>query len=556
MNLEESDLYKESLEKNTRNRKKVMYSIILCAILIVIFFAIICFLKYQDSRTEKLFFNDKQVSKIPSDFYQVVDNNSIYVNIKELAELLNYKYTKGQYNKYNEDEQSCCLQNDFEIVSITAKESKYEKILDVNNAKPTLAGIQVTMKNDKGYTEVFDLVKPIKYIDSKIYVSIEDASEMLNVKIDWSEYRFRFYTLDYLIANAQKAITQLKYTEMSGYYENLKSILYDYVIVSNGNADAKEKLYGVVSLKDKKEIISVKYNDIKFVQNVKEFYVTASNGTMGILDSGGSTIIAPSEYENISLLDAENQLYLVEKNDEYGVVNRRGDIVVYPEYDEIGIDISQLESESVLELVENPSVLLGKVIPVKKDGQYGLYNINGEMILETKYDTIGCKTTSKVTTSGHEESVVVIPPSVGIKGVVISQGDSYGIFDVTTQKIILPLVCSKIYAITKSGKTTYYMEYNEQQKDLSEHLKENNLVNVDENGNEIDLSEEIEEDQESQETDNKNVVNNTTSNTNTANNQNTNISTNTTNNTNTNNTNANNTNTQKSNTNTSSNSVN
>lgn len=483
MNLEESDLYKERLEKNTRHRRSVMLSIVLCAVLVVFLFALIMILKYQDSITEKLFVDETQV-KLPENFYKSIsvekdgkETNVIYVNLRDMASLLGYTYTKGEYNKFNEDEDSCYLQNDFEIVSMSANSEKYKKFVEVNGT-PTLAEIEVTMKNENGYTETFTLNNPVKFIDNQLYASIEDVSEMLNVQIDWQQYRFRFYSLPYMINYAKTILGKAGITEMSGYYENLKSVVYGYVIVGNGSEDKEGKLYGVVDFSGK-ELISIKYDDIKFVQNVKEFYVTVSNGTMGILDQNGSTVIAPSEYQDISLLDDENQLYLVEKDGEYGVVNRLGKKIIHPENDEIGFDASKFD----LEEIENTSLLCGKCIPAKKDNKYGLYNIDGDLVLGLVYTGLGYESTAASTTSGNEESVLLIPPSVGINGIVINQNDLYGIFDVTTETILLPCSFSKIYAITKSGKITYYLEFGGEQINLADYLKENNLNNVDENGN-------------------------------------------------------------------------
>jgi len=474
MNLQESDLYKEKLEKNTRNRRGVMLSIVLCAFLIAFLFIMIIVLKYQDSITEKLFINDTQVS-IPEGFYKNLENG-IYLDIKQISSLLGYTYTKGEYNKFNEDEDSCYLQNNFEVVSMAVNSSKFKKFIEVTGT-PTIADIQVSMKNENGYNETFSLKKELKFIDGKIYASLEDVTEMLNVQIDWKEYRFKFYSLEYMITYAKNVVGKAGYKEMSGYYENLKTVLYGYTIVGNGSEN-KESLYGVISLSDGKEIISIKYDDIKFVQNVKEFYVTVANGTMGILSDDGSTVIAPSEYEDISLLDDEKQLYLVEKDSEYGVVNRTGKRIIHAENDEIGLDISKFD----LVEIDNNSLLYNKCIPVKKDNKYGLYNIDGDLVAGIVYNDLGYHSTATSTTSGNEESVLLIPPSVGIKGIVLNLNDLYGIYDVTTERILIPCSCSKIYAITKSGETTYYIEIGGEQYKLEDYLKENNLANIDENG--------------------------------------------------------------------------
>ena len=46
-----------------------------------------------------------------------------------------------------------------------------------------------------------------------------------------------------------------------------------------------------------------------------------------------------------------------------------------------------------------------------------------------------------------------------------------------------PAVFSKIYAITKNGEKTYYVEFDGQRINLADKLKEDNLANVDEKGN-------------------------------------------------------------------------
>ena len=123
MNLEESDSFKDEIEKNIRQRRSVMLSIVICAMVAALLFVMIMILKYQDSITLKMFLNDKQV-KIPTGFYREIDGKT-YVDLKEIAKLLGYSYTKGEYGEYNENPDSCYLENDFELVAITAGEEKY-----------------------------------------------------------------------------------------------------------------------------------------------------------------------------------------------------------------------------------------------------------------------------------------------------------------------------------------------------------------------------------------------------------------------------------------------
>lgn len=484
MNLEQSDSFKDEIEKNTRRRKGVMLSIVLCAFLIAFLFILIMILKYQDSITEKLFLDGKQIS-IPSGLYKDIDGKT-YINLKEISSILGYSYTKGEYKKFNENEDSAYLENNFEIVSVSAEDTKYEKYLQSVGKDFAIAEIPVTMKSNPGYYEVIELENPIKFVDGILYVPLESVPDMFNVQISWKEFRKKIYSLEYIVEDSKSAISKLEYNEISGYYENLRALLYGYAIVGNGGEGKPSTAFGVINLNDGKEIISVKYNDITFMQNSKEFYVTTSvdgkknDITMGILSAEGSTIISPLVYQEISVLDAEKQLYLVKKGDRYGVINRKGKEIVYAEFDSIGYDVSSFENEEI----DNSSLLFGKVIPVKGTNdegatKYGLYNLDGNLVLSLSYDSFGYKPVGDKKVTSKENSILQIPSSIGINGLVVCLDGLYGIFDVDKEELILPCAYTKIYSTTKSGVTTYYAEFNGQQLELEQYLKDNNLITID-----------------------------------------------------------------------------
>lgn len=478
MNFEQSDSFKNELERNARSKKNVVISLVFCAFLVVLLVILIVFLKHQDAITEKLFIDDAQV-KIPANLYKVVENER-YVNIKVLAELLGYNYTKGIYGEYTEDADSCYIQNNFEIVAITASSDKFTKHLELGNGEHTLGTLEeIGLKREGEYSEAFEMEKPVIFEDETLYVPQQYVSPMFNIQVEWEEYRIRFYTLKYLLDIAQKTMAEKGLVEIDKYYENLKALNYGYIVVGNStNIEEESTEYGVLNILNGDVIISSKYDDITFVENSKEFYITAANGTVGILDNKGGTVIAPSEFEKISLLDAENKLYLVEKNSEYGVLNKKGEIIIYAEYDEVGIDIEDFVKEEV----DNKALFFEKCIPVKKDEKFGLYDIKGTRLLEPVYDGLGYKTPEKTTSSGSEQSCLLIPSYVGINGIVVNYDDKFGIFDVNEGALILPTVFDKIYSIKKEGERTYYVSYNGMELELSQYLKENNLNNVNEKG--------------------------------------------------------------------------
>lgn len=478
MNLEESDLYKESIEKTKKGRTSIIISLAICTCLIIIFTIMIMIIKYQDSITEKMYIDGEQIG-IPKNLYVEVEGDK-YFNVRKLSELLGYEYTIGEYGQYNEEKDSCYLQNDFEILTITAGAKKYTKYLQVKSGVK-LGGVKVSASNSNGYSESFNLEKTVQFDEKNeiLYVPAEYVEEMFNIKLEWKEYRLNIYTLNYIANTAQKVVTKAGLKHMSGCYENMRALLDGYIVVSTSEASKKENAYGVISLSNGKEIISKKYDNILYTQNTKEFYITAANGTVGILSNTGEQIIAPSEFESIKLLDQENKLYLVKKGKEYGVLDGKGNVIIYAEYDKIGIDVSSYKNDNI----ENNALFFGKCIPVQKGKKYGLFDTEGNNVLDITYDKFGYKTTQKNTSSGSEESVLLIPSYVGINGIVFNYNDMYGIFDANTGKMAYPAVFSKVYAITKSGEKTYYVEFDGQTINLADKLREDNLNNVDEKGN-------------------------------------------------------------------------
>lgn len=475
MNLEESDVFKEELEKKNRSQKGVLISIVFCGFLVVLLFILLRIVIYQDSVTAKLYLDDKQIS-IPDNFY-IVKDDDIYFNVKQFGALLGYNYTKGIYGEYNENPDSGYLQNDFEILAITAGANKFTKYIQISQNAKIDDTMEVKSKNANNYSESFKIDKPVIFENETLYASKDYIPLMFNVQIGLEEYRTRIYSLNYMINMAKNTVSKLGLVEMSGNYENLRAVLNGYIIVGDSkDANIKSTNYGVINFQGN-TIISTKYDEITYVQNAEQFYVTTSDGRVGILDKEAGNVIAPSDkFEEISLLDQENKIYLVRKGKEYGVVNGTGKILIYPEKDQIGLDVSKFTSDNI----ENSAILFNKCIPVKKDGKYGLYDLDGNVVLDCVYDSFGYVSTES-TSSGNEESALLIPSFVGINGIIVNYNDRYGIYDVNNG-LTVPTVFEKIYSRTKNGEITYYVQYNGDEMDLANYLKSENLNTVDEKG--------------------------------------------------------------------------
>lgn len=457
MNFEQSNSFMQEEEKKSKKKKMVICLMAICGLLIIALFALIMVVQYQDSQALKMYFNGQEIVISGTLFKQVEETT--YINAREIGQMLGYHYTQGEYNKYNENETSCYLTNDYEIVTLTAEEEKFVKYSEATGNEHTIAEIKVTIKSENGQSEKYALNNKIKLIDGSIYVPFESLTDMFNAKVDLSqENRIKIYSFEQIVASGKNTIGRLKYDSMSGDYENLKAILYGLAVVGDGTN------FGVISLTDGKEIIGIKYDDITFIPNLQNFLIKVDNA-VGMFSGDGSTVIKLNEYDDISVYDEEHQLYLVRKQDKYGILNRLGKVILYPDYDQIGYEFSSDKASK-----EKYTVIYDKCIPVKESGKYGLFSIEGEQLLSCSFDEFGSKL-SNGNSSGNEKAIFLIPPEVGVKGIIINNNGEYGLYDVNVENIIIPCACTRAYSITKSAQTTYYVEHAGVQYNLDEYLE-------------------------------------------------------------------------------------
>lgn len=488
MNLEESNKFVENQRQTEKKKKVVLVSIVLCAIVVALLLIMIIYIQYQDSLKLKMYIDGTQVS-ISGDLFKE-EGNTTYVNIKTLSEMLGYTYTKGEYKKYNEDIRSCYIKNNLEVIAMSADKETMVKYIEVVDGAPELTaegpyGMEMRVESQNGESNTFVLDKTVKLIDEQLYLPFDNLTDVYNIMVDTrTENRIKLYTLPTLFQSALKTAASLEYSTISGVYENIRALPYGLIVVGDNG------IFGVIDTAGK-EILSVKYENLEFLQNSKEFFMRAEN-TVGLLDKAGNTIIKPTDYEDISILDEIEQLYLVKKDKKYGVLNREGEVVLHVDYDEIGFkNIDDFEVEDN----DNRNLLFDKCIVVELDDAYGLYDTKGRELLKPVYEGFGCKANDT-----GEDSVLVVPKSVGVEGLVISFNGLYALYDIEKEEIVLPAVYSKIYSVTKSGETNYFAEFGDEQlnlKDILKSLQTSTSSNESEDTNEPeDSNEPIEEEEE------------------------------------------------------------
>ena len=514
MNLEESDLYKEQLEKELSNKRVVAAGIGVCIFFVILFIVLMMYISYKDKNTDKIYI-DKVNSKAKIDYLAIpadkikdelvdkyewdeedlptYEKDPIYIDVKALSTALKYTYMVGEYKKYNEDNESATIQGKYEIVSFKSGTEYYQKYLnsDYIGDKDGIAGISgMTFKNDATkYVENYRFSSPpISDENGNIYVALADIPKMFNVQIDWSGEHWKYITTLEAIVKSTKL--PAGYTSLSGYYENIRAMADGYIIVGTGNAGDKTTQYGVYKAKNIAEpFISAKYSDIEYQQNTGQFYLTNSDGKVGLAYDSGSemakVIVEAGEYTNISLLDDKQELYEIEKNNEYGVIQKQDEVVtiIDPEYQEIGYEY---EDDFIYETenIGTKYLWFDKYIPVRKNGKVGLFKVgnpkDGSLnALAVRFEGFGY-ISDEEQVSGNKENLLTVPGETGVHGLVVYRNGAYGLYDLNTGKIALQCVYDNIYALTENGIRTYYCELNGEKYELSSYFS-----NIDGNGTSI-----------------------------------------------------------------------
>ena len=436
-------------EKDEKVKKIVKISIIVAVIALFIVLGVYMYIYYMDSQTLKLSV-DGQITPMSDDLFIIDESGSIYVSIQDFAKIAGYEYYQGEYNKFTEDSSKCYIANKNEIAGFELGSNKLYK-LDPNDTSANY--------------EWYDLKEPVRLLNNKLYVLSDGIKTACNVRFDYNTERNRIQvtTLSRLVSYYQeKAVNEYGYAGIDTTYANEKAILYNMLVIRKAETDSTGKVikdkykYGVVTL-DNKNIIGTKYYNIDFIEVMQEFFVTSSE-KVGILSSEGAQKI-DLNYDEIKLLDNELRLYYVSNNDMKGVLDRNGKRIVYIEYNQIGVDTTLFPSNDIT----NNMLLFDNCIPVMKNEKWGLFDKNGNQLLDTVYDSLGYVAGTKKDTA--ENNLLIIPE---IEGIVVGLGGKYGIINSTGQ-FIAPCSFDKIYSITNLGKDTYYLTYGTQTITLEEY---------------------------------------------------------------------------------------
>ena len=439
--IDESFAQKQKTKKdNTKLITRIVLAIIIIVVIAIIGIGIAMY--YIQESQLKVYFNG-QVSPEIKNLLQFDSDGTIYVPIRDIATYFGYESYSGDYNDLSEDRSKCYIQSEDEVASFSLNSNTIYK-LKLNSTSST----------GENY-EYFYLSKPIKATDGKLYMSQEGIPKAFNATFTYNKdtNRVYIYTMSYLIQTYTNSVLDYGYTGIEENFDNYKAVLNNMLVVK------KDNKFGVINPTTGETIIEPKYDGIEYLENTNNFLVK-SNNKVGVLSNTGELKIQIL-YDSLELMDSDAGLYLAKRDGKSGMIDIDGNIKIHIEYDQIGIDVTQFSNNEI----KNKFILVGNLIPVKKDNYWGFFDTTGKQIVEFKYDNLGYIASGK----RDAMNLLVIPD---YEVVVVRKDNKYGLVDKSGNEIVRTAL-DDAYLTISGGEKYYMMTYNDETYDIEKYFEEN-----------------------------------------------------------------------------------
>ena len=447
----EEETTRISEDNNTKKISKII--IIAIIILVVLSIAIAGVIVYLNMTTTTLTLNGTENESLKQLLIFDNENSKIYVPIRQVAKYFNYKDYSGDYTNPSEDLSKCYVQGDDEVATFTLNSNIIDKYIIKSNANEIISE-----------TEQVEIDEPIIEINGNLCTTIDGIEKAFNVSFTHENNKITIYTMPFLIEYYEDRIENLGYDEVISDSLNNRKIVLDNMIV----VELNEKV-GVISTATGETILEAKYDDIQYMPYSSDFLVT-SNNKVGIISSSKQTKVELT-YDSIKKIDSKYNYYLVYKNSKYGIMDLEGNLIVYPDYDSIGINTSSFKENGI----SNGYIILDDLIPVKQNNLWGFLNATtGEIVIELKYDGLGC-TASQSSTNTY--GMLVLPDY----GIIVAQKNKKYLLITKTGEELTNNVADRVYIQETSGNQQYFMDYEDNKIDIIQLLQQLNIQKNEEN---------------------------------------------------------------------------
>jgi len=417
------ELYDEQKELS---KSKVPLIIGICiTVLIIMTITVIYGIFYLKSTITTISIDNVRNTEIEKIFYieSTEEGKELYIPIIKMANFLKYEGFNGDYKNKSEDKTKCHVTCDDE----TAMFSLDSDVL-----------VKIAKNSEKEYIK---LDKPVFEMNGELYTTIQGVEKAFNISFahDKKFKNIEINTMNFLVEYCANA---LKIEKFSDIFSDKKAIFEEMIIIQENGQ------YGVLNVTTKQKVLETKYQDIKYLPTTSEFLIK-SNGKYGVMTKEATTKIK-TVYDEIKEIDNKNGLYLVKKNNAYGVIDTAGNVIIEPDYKQIGLsDISKYIENGV----DSKYVLLDEIIPVQNsDNLWAFFNLQGEKITDFIYTGVG----SESSPATNSYPALVVPSH---KMIVVKNDKKYNLITFDGEEMILGNILDAVYFKydVTTGENKYYM---------------------------------------------------------------------------------------------------
>ena len=440
------NLIEESFQTKEEKKKKMATKIILGAIIVVVLviIGIVSYLMYVQSTILRLTI-DGQSNEQVKQLLVFEEDGTIYVPIKEIASYLGYDSFNGEYSDRSESQSKCYVQS-----------KDGTEVANFTLGSDTIYKLDLTQNN--GDYEYVQIKNPVKAINGVLYTTTEGMQEAFNVSFSYDQEanRITIFTLPYLVQFYTPYALDYGYAEISEVFANQKAILDGMLVVANDRA------MGVVNT-DGTSVLEAQYDNITYLPNIGDFLVE-SNGKVGVLSKNGQTKV-DIIYDSITLMDSNAGLYIASRDKKYGVIDTNGVIKIYIENDQIGIDISKFTQNNI----KSKYLLADNLIPVKKGDYWGLFDKNGNQVVDFAFDSYGY-----IASNSRDAYSLLVIPDYNV--IVAGRDDKYTLLN-SSGEMLFGLVADDIYMTISGGEKHYWISVNDNLINAEEYLESRGIRN-------------------------------------------------------------------------------
>lgn len=357
MDLLNQNSYNSKPEKS-QGSKLVMVLLVICILLVALILSVMFYLKSTQAPKRILDINGAQ-EEVAQDVIISDDQGIEYISLKYLTDKLGYKYNKGAFREYGEDNTKCYIDNNEKIIGFTVNSSKIYK----------------TTENSEIDYEYYKLDHNILMYQDKLYIAVNDLKKALNIIYSVpGQNIIAIRTPEATSGAYAEEIKKSNYT-LTKDANNIRAIAYG-MLVAN-----RDDLWGVLSTENYQEIIGNKYRTMEFDENTETYIVSNERNQYGIISTDGSVKVA-LKYDSLKVISHEPLLYEVSKDQKYGIMKKDGTMLTEIEYDKIGYSAEKAKKINYTLIIPDLDEKTGRTVVVYQDGKYGLiYLSNGKTFI-------------------------------------------------------------------------------------------------------------------------------------------------------------------------------